>query len=111
MKTRGRTIVRDDARPVLEAIAFGDDPRISPADRLRALELLRDVAPIESNLIPREVAAMSNVMLDETLDALLGPEIVASALDDSGWPVMGSLIREAVEARARELVAGRVRRS
>jgi hypothetical protein len=34
--------VTDDRRAVLEAIAYGDDPDLRPADRLRALELLRD---------------------------------------------------------------------
>jgi hypothetical protein len=32
----------DDRRAVLEAIAYGDDPRLTPADRLRALEHLRE---------------------------------------------------------------------
>lgn len=35
----------DDRRAVLEGIAHGDDARITPGDRLRALEQLRQLDP------------------------------------------------------------------
>jgi hypothetical protein len=35
----------DDRRAVLEALAYGSDPRIAPGDRMRALELLREHEP------------------------------------------------------------------
>ena len=35
----------DDRRAVLEALAFGDDPKLTPSDRLRGLELLREHEP------------------------------------------------------------------
>lgn len=37
--------MREDRRAALEAIAYGDDPELRPADRLKALELLEDEKP------------------------------------------------------------------
>jgi hypothetical protein len=52
--------VHDDRRAVLEAIAYGDDPDLRPADRLRALELLREYRDDEdvASLLAREVAGL-----------------------------------------------------
>jgi hypothetical protein len=95
-----------DAQALLEAVAFGRDPDLKPADRLRALEMLSELDP-EPDLddaFRAEVARLDGPALDRELDALCGPGIVADALAGGDrYPMMARLIRDAVEARAHEL--------
>lgn len=60
----------DDRRALLEAIAYGDDPKVTPNDRLRALEMLDRLAIPEDDealAIGREVAGMTDEELDQAL--------------------------------------------
>ena len=83
-------------RAVLEAIAFGDDPGIRPADRLRALELLADGERVEEVPFLREVMA---IPADE-LDALLARDVLGN---EGRYPPLTAAVRAEVERRAREL--------
>lgn len=60
----------DDRRALLEAIAYGDDPKVTPNDRLRALEMLNALTIPEDDealAIGREVAGMTDEELDQAL--------------------------------------------
>jgi hypothetical protein len=95
-----------DERALLEAVAFGRDPDLKPADRLRALEMLRELGP-EPDLedaFRAELARLDGRELDLQLDAYCGAEIVRSALAGEGrWPTMEAALRRAIEERARHL--------
>ena len=63
-----------DRRAVLEAVAFGEDDRVRPADRLRAVELLLALGEVDRTLAEEfelEVARMSPEEIDEGLDMVL----------------------------------------
>lgn len=60
----------EDTRAVLEGIAFGSDPKVTPNDRLRALEMLEKLAlpeDAEALFLARQVAGMTDEQLDEAL--------------------------------------------
>jgi hypothetical protein len=66
--------VNSDRIAALEAIAYGDDPRISPDHRMRALEALQDLAP--GDTVPAmyvEVARLSGDELDKELAGFFNP--------------------------------------
>jgi hypothetical protein len=69
----------EDVRAVLEAIAFGDDGRVTPSDRLRALEHLSRMEPGQQpdGSYSSELAALEGEELDRHLDALLAEQIAA----------------------------------
>jgi len=101
-----------DACAVLEAIAFGNDPRITPSDRLRALEQLQAFPDQEAADVREILAGMSPEEIAFEWDLFCGAEVVQEALNESGknaYPRMAAAIREAVEQRASEIVSGRVR--
>lgn len=91
---------------MLEGIAY-TAADTAPGDRLRALELLDrlEPPPPPSTGFRAYVQALDDQALDREIDGLIGPEIVAQALDgdDSRHPVMAAAVRRAVEERAREL--------
>ena len=95
-----------DERALLEAVAFGRDPDLKPADRLRALEMLRELEP-EPDLddaFRAELARLDGRELDLQLDAYCGAAIVRSALAGEGrWPTMEAVLRRAIDDRARDL--------
>jgi hypothetical protein len=79
--------VTDDARAVLEGIAFGDDPMIRPGERLRALELL-SAAEADRHCFCDEVARLDGAALHELEDALLAGLFLARDDDERRrvWP-------------------------
>jgi hypothetical protein len=93
----------EDARAVLEAIAFGDDGRVTPSDRLRALEHLSRMEP---NAQPdagysSELAALEGEELDLHLDVLLAEQIAADVFGEGKhWPTLARLVGQEVEDRA-----------
>jgi hypothetical protein len=91
-----------DHRAVLEAIAFGDDQRVTPSDRLRALEHLSRIDGTEpSGTYSSELASLDGEELDRHLDALLAEQIAADVFGErERWPVLGQLIDREVERRA-----------
>jgi hypothetical protein len=119
----------DDRRAVLEGIAFGDDARITPGDRLAAIRELRERYPEPAYESPPDLAAMSAEELDERMDAELSadlPQLVARELDGAKlkgvaaetWAAMpktaaafAAQVERRAEARARELAdADRIER-
>lgn len=94
------------ARHVLEAIAFGDDPRITPGDRLRACEQLArfDDADPPSQSFKRELEGLQGAELDGHLDALSAEEIAADLFGPRvAWPHLATLVDGELERRAQRL--------
>lgn len=59
-----------DLRDVLEAVVYGEDDRIRPADRVRSAELLRELNALGlDDLFRLETASMSAEELDAAFDA------------------------------------------
>jgi hypothetical protein len=98
--------VTDDRRAVLEAIAFGDDHRVTPSDRLRALEHL---ARMEDSEPPNaryssELAALEGEELDRHLDALLAEQIAADIFGEAKqWPTLAQLVQREIDLRVTTL--------
>lgn len=78
----------DDIRTVLEGIAFGDDPKILPGDRLRAVEQLRALEPT-SNItgFEREIHEWDEATIERELDDLCADEIAEAVGAEEGRPV------------------------
>ena len=77
----------EDLRAVLEGNAYGDDPRVTPGDRLRALDQLRHLegdTDAPTLALAREVAALTDGELDRQLAAYL--VVVASPPEVSQRP-------------------------
>ena len=87
-------------RATLEQIACGEGT--TPTERLRALELLREVEHFSAPP-PLDLDALDDAELDHVLDDLLADKIVEAALTGTCWPQLGELIRREVEERVREL--------
>jgi hypothetical protein len=94
-----------DVRSVLEGIAFGRDERITPADRLRAVEQLQQLNPTPPlDAYEQEISSWDEETLDREMDDLCAEEIAEAVREDNGrWPRLAALLRETVEERAREL--------
>jgi hypothetical protein len=93
----------EDVRAVLEAIAFGDDGRVTPSDRLRALEHLSRMEPGQQadGSYSSELAALEGDELDRHLDALLAEQIAADVFGEAKrWPTLAHLVGQEVEGRA-----------
>jgi hypothetical protein len=98
----------EDVRAVLEAIAFGDDGRVTPSDRLRALEHLSRMGQQPDGSYSSEPAALEGEELDRHLDALLAEQIAADVLGEgTQWPTLAHLVQTEVERRADSLAQER----
>jgi hypothetical protein len=100
----------EDVRAVLEAIAFGDDGRVTPSDRLRALQHLSRMEPGQQpdGSYSSELAALEGEELDRHLDALLAEQIAADVLGEgTQWPTLAHLVQTEVERRADSLAQER----
>jgi hypothetical protein len=74
-----------DERAVLEAIAFGTDARISPSDRIRAIEMLKNLGGPQSAAMAQvlaEVEELSGEALDDALAGYFSPGYVEPADTD-----------------------------
>jgi hypothetical protein len=94
-----------DVRSVLEGIAFGRDERITPADRLRAVEQLQQLDPTPPlDAYEQEIRSWDEETLDREMDDLCAEEIVEAVREDNGrWPRLAALLRSMIEERARDL--------
>ena len=104
--------VTHDRRAVLESIAYGDDAGVRAADRLRAIEMLRELDAAEpDHQAPSELAELRDAELDRYLDALLAEEIAADVLGPGErWPTLAAALRVEIERRADERVRQAVAR-
>jgi hypothetical protein len=89
-----------DRRTVLEAIAYGSDPKITPSDRLKALDGLREFETFEPDIddlpedeIWAEVDSWHSMMLGSMFIASGGPEF---ELDPAQFPKTAQRLREVV---------------
>lgn len=100
----------EDRRAVLEAIAFGEDGRVTPSDRLRAIEHLSrlEEALPQPNTYAPELAALEGEELDRHLDALLADQIAADIFGEAKqWPTLAHLVQTEFERRAGSLAEER----
>lgn len=95
----GRGVVSDDHRAMLESIAFGDDEWVTPADRLRAIGVLRELDRDEQTA--RFTRQASEPYAERDPDRI--ERILELALLHVGSPI----IEARAEERARELLAER----
>lgn len=94
-----------DLRAVLEGIAYSDDPRVQPGDRLRAAERLLELAPTNaSDAILEHVLSLDDHAVNAELDDLIAAEVAAAiTANDGTWPTLAAALRPVVEERARQL--------
>jgi hypothetical protein len=98
-----RAGVSDDRRAVLESIAYGADPKVSPGDRLKALEQLREferAAPIDDGLSEEQIWAEVDSFFCMMLSAMFiesGVEAIERGeLDPARFPQTAQALRSAV---------------
>lgn len=89
-----------DRRLALEAIAYGENPRITPGDRMKALEMLAATeAAGEVSLAMAKVLAEVEQLTGDELDAELAGFMAA------GWqPTEEEVMQQEVETRFRRAV-------
>ncbi len=100
-------------RSVLEAVAFGSDERISPSDRLRAVEALGELPPPPSaetvGLTVAEIEAQVDgwhAMMLSAMFVASGPEAVADGgLDPQRYPKTRAALLDAVARLAERVIA------
>jgi hypothetical protein len=93
--------VIEDRRELLELLAYGRDPEIRPADRLRAVELLREIdggEDVETTIV-RELAHLPDEALAEMTD-LAQADVVRRIIDGDVetmtlYPVTTAVLRGA----------------
>jgi hypothetical protein len=109
----------DDRRAVIEGIVYGDDPRVTPGERLRALELLADLDRAEvtpSAHIAAELETLDDEQLEENraLDELFLYLTVSGLLrgdehsptdeiSEEQWQTMRRDLDAQIQAKAREI--------
>lgn len=97
----------DDLRAVLESIVFGDDARITPGDRLRAAEQLRELQPPADRVVRLLASQMpqDETALDQALDPLIADDVLRAveSADGGSWPVLAALLTALVDRKAAEL--------
>lgn len=67
----------DEMRAVLEAVVYGDDPRITPGERVQAARQLRELAPPSQPSYSGELAALTAAEIAELYDDFLGRDEAA----------------------------------
>lgn len=124
--------MNDDRRAVLEGIAYGADPKVTPGDRLRALEMLG--ATTGENRAVYDLSGLSGEQLDRELEGFLHQgqrdpgaerrlaELAGQPLPDEPLPTfyervlrrraerLERTVRARVEQAARQLAAGMAQR-
>jgi hypothetical protein len=109
-----------DLRAVLEGIVYGGDPKILPADRLRAAGQLQALEDNGRDALMRELLALNPDAVQAEYDAYVAQYELPALLDDDAaaakWPLCAAALQRAVqeraEARARELAdAARIERT
>jgi hypothetical protein len=100
----------DRRRAIIETILA--DPNASASDRLRALELERELAPSRADLgFDEHVGKLNTAGWDEELDAYFVADVVAAVLagkarqgiDPADFPATAKVLEVEFERRAREL--------
>jgi hypothetical protein len=98
-----------DLRAVLEAVAYGDDPRVTPGERLRAAEQLAAMSPLRQETFGELLQAMPAQAVVREADAFLGEDEAQRLLaGDPDRPVLSAALQRAVEERAQALLVARL---
>ena len=102
----------EDRRIVLESIAFGADAKITPGDRLKALEQLREFErgdAIDDGLTEEQIWAEVDSFYCMMLSAMFigsGPEAIETGeLDPARFPQTAQALRSAVGRFVERVVA------
>jgi len=102
--------VNQDRQAVLEAIAFGRDRTIRPAERLRAIELLAELAggvDVDLELF-RRVGNLDGDELQAEQDAIVAAVLISGSEEErrERWPRTCEVIERRIEERAQEIGRG-----
>lgn len=100
----------NDRRAVLEAIAYGGDPKVTPGDRLKALEALReyDAPPSPSEEMDEDqIWAEIDSWHAMTLSAMFVASGVDLRLDPSRFPKTARALRDVVDREVAGELANR----
>lgn len=90
-----------DLRAVLEGIVYGDDPKITPADRLKAAEQLRDLQQTTWPTVQQLIDAMPPEEISAMWDKHRGAAMVSEALEGrSPYPRFTEALTAAVILKA-----------
>lgn len=94
--------MKDERRALLEAIAFGDDAKVTSSDRLGAVEHLSRIEEDQpAGDYSSELTTLEGDELDRRPDALLAEQIAADVFGDaSRWPVLAGLVQRNGRAAA-----------
>jgi hypothetical protein len=105
--------VSSPRRELLELLAFGRDPDVRPAERLRALELLEQMTEEDDRALAfaREAATMDEATVRAWEDAFFA-NLIARISDDekqalAEYPGIAAALSRAVDERAREIESAR----
>jgi hypothetical protein len=100
---------RDDLQALLEGIAYGEDPKITPGDRLRAAEQLRQLPDPEREGIRGLLADVPLAVALQEADLHLGEQTAARLLaGDPDQPVLSAALQRAVDDRAQQLLVAKL---
>jgi hypothetical protein len=101
--------MREDLRELLEAVAFGEDARITPDHRLRAVEMLRDVSDPEPYDFARELIDVSDEEVQIQTDCYTASLLLLASDDErrAEWPETMRAVERVVEDRIAERERGR----
>jgi hypothetical protein len=91
----------DRRREVLEAIIDSSDPGVTATERLKALELLRDLdgdlPPNLTHLLRVQAYAVADDELDRWLDAVMAAVVRGEGVDAGRYPETARALREVAE--------------
>lgn len=107
-----------DLRALLESIAYGDDSKLTPTDRLRAAELLAAQRVNERRAVDVELAGLDAEDIDRELDGALLVDVCRAVLEDrevlgvraEDWPQTAHYLRGEVERQVALGIAGASKR-
>lgn len=104
----------EDRRAVLEGVAYGSDPKVTPADRLRALDMLAQLpgggaahdpyglAHLTGEELDRELAGFFAGPTDAQVEAMVRHRAARLVEESQEW----AEVERRVNERARRLAAG-----
>ena len=98
-----------DMRAVLEAVVYGDDPRISPEARVQAARQLRELREATPATFHELLDELGPDEVIREADAYLGEEEAARLLaGDPDRPTLSAALQRAVEERAQQLLVAKL---
>jgi hypothetical protein len=91
--------VKPEHAECLNAIVESSDPSVRPADRLKAIELLRGVADVQECPMCSEVASLSDSELDRHVDAYNAGLAYEALANPERLPQTAAALKQEIERR------------